>query len=278
MTTKNSILLIIKQKQGIEYNSLLNKLSSSYDNINSARAALSRALKDLSALGMIQRRGNNIFVTSKGIASLHTEMKSKLLMKLGTTMKSRDPISEIDAIVQQLHTLIERSKEDADLLKAAKGSSDFYISNLVSINKNLENKVKHFQYLQKILEQQIKTLEELNFNDSKTFRWDEKVLNTLKLLPKSTGTEIFTMECFNDNFLAKAKIIPGAKVQTNTIFLDVKKLPKALELISKNTALESNQVNLYFPLLKVSINYPEVSFIGPYEKVKEITKHTEKKK
>ena len=51
MTTKNAILLIVKQNNGIDYNSLLNKFSSSYSNINSARAALSRSLKDLISFG-----------------------------------------------------------------------------------------------------------------------------------------------------------------------------------------------------------------------------------
>ncbi|MFH1240030.1 MAG: hypothetical protein V1672_02330 [Candidatus Diapherotrites archaeon] len=273
MTTKNSILLIIKQNQGIEYNSLLNKLSSSYNSVNSARAALSRALKDLNALGMIQRKGNNIYMTNKGTAFLNTEMKNKLLIKLSNTVKTRNPISEIDTLVQQLHTLIERSKEDSDLLKAAKGSADFYISDLTTINMNLEKRTKHLHYLQKVLGQQIELLEKMNFNDSKTFKWNKKTYNALKALPKITDADSFIMECFNDTFFLHARTLEGAKTQTNNIFFDSKSLPHVLDLISKNTSFESNRVNLYFPLLKVSISYPDISFIGPHAKIKEITKN-----
>ena len=272
MTTKNSILLIIKQNQGIEYNSLLNKLSSSYNSVNSARAALSRALKDLNALGMIQRKGNNIYMNNKGTAFLNTEMKNKLLIKISNTIKARNPIAEIDTIVQQLHTLIERSKEDSDLLKAAKRSADFYISDLTTINKNLEKRTKHFQYLQKVFGQQIELLEKMNFNDAKTFKWNKKIYAALKALPKKTEADSFIMECFNDKFFLQARTLEGAKTKTNNIFFDSKKLPDVLELISKNTSFESNRVNVYFPLVKVSINYPDISFIGPYSKIKEITK------
>ena len=272
MTTKNSILLIIKQNQGIEYNSLLNKLSSSYNSVNSARAALSRALKDLNALGMIQRKENNIYATNKGTAFLNTEMKNKLLIKLSNTVKARNPISEIDAIVQQLHTLIERSKEDSDLLKAAKGSADFYISDLTTINENLEKRINHLHYIQKVLNQQIKILEKMNFNDAKKFKWDKKINAVLKSLPKKTDADSFIMECFNDSFFLQARTLKGAKTQTNNIFFESKRLSDVLDLISKNTSFESNRVNLYFPLLKVSINYPAISFIGPHSKIKEITK------
>lgn len=275
MTTKNSILLTIKQNQGIEYNSLLNKLSSSYNSINSARAALSRALKDLNALGMIQRKNNNIYATNKGTAFLNMEMKNKLLIKLSNTIKLRDPIAEIDTLVQQLHTLIERSKEDSDLLKAAKGSADFYISDLTVINKNLEKRTKHLQYLQKVFAQQIELLEKMNFNDAKHFKWDKKVYSVLKSLPKKTDADSLIMECFNDKFFLQARTIEGARTQTNNIFIDSKKLSDILELVSKNTSFESNRVNLYFPLVKVSIDYPDVSFIGPHSKIKEITKNLE---
>ncbi len=278
MTTKNSILLIIKQNQGIEYNSLLNKLSSSYNSINSARAALSRALKDLNAFGMIQKKGNNIYMTNKGTAFLNTEMKNKLLLKLSNTIKARNPISEIDTIVQQLQTLIERSKEDADLLKAAKGSADFYISDLTTINENLDKRTKHLQYLRKVLHQQIELLEKMNFNDAKKFKWNKKTHAALKALPKKTDADSFIMECFNDKFFLQARTLEGAKTKTNNIFFDSKKFPEVLELISKNTSFESNHVNFYFPLVKVSINYPDISFIGPHSKIKEITKNIETKK
>ena len=68
MTARNSILLIVKQQPGIEYNSLLNKIAGSYGSIESARAALSRSIRYLAALGLIARKKNKLFATGKGMA------------------------------------------------------------------------------------------------------------------------------------------------------------------------------------------------------------------
>ena len=88
MTAKNSILLIINQSPGIDYNSLLNKIAPNYSNINSARAALSRATKDLIVFGFVVKQRNNFFATDKAGALINSEMKNKLLMRLNQTINS----------------------------------------------------------------------------------------------------------------------------------------------------------------------------------------------
>jgi len=167
MTTKNSILLMVKQNPGIEYNSLLNKFSANYSNINSARAALSRALKDLSIFGLVRRQQNSFFATDKAILLVNSEMKNKLVLKLNQAITSKKPETEINLIVQRLSTLIERAKHDSGLLKAAKASSDFSISDLEKIEKKIESQENHLHYLRKVLKNQIKTLSELDFNETK---------------------------------------------------------------------------------------------------------------
>ena len=137
MTTKNSILLMIKQNPGIEYNALLNKYSANYSNINSARAALSRALKDLLIFGFLRKQENRFFATDKAIILVNSEMKNKLLLKLNSAINSKDPLSEINLIVERLSTLIERAKHDSGLLKAAKARSDFSISDLEKIETKI---------------------------------------------------------------------------------------------------------------------------------------------
>ena len=72
MTTKNAILMIVKQNSGIDYNSLLNKFASSYTNANSARAALSRSLKDLTAFGFLARKGNRFYLLEKGESEIYS--------------------------------------------------------------------------------------------------------------------------------------------------------------------------------------------------------------
>ena len=80
MTTKNAILLIVKQNPGIDYNSLLTKFASSYSNANSARAALSRSLKDLTTFGLLRKTDNKYFLMEKGQGEIHSEIKNKLAL------------------------------------------------------------------------------------------------------------------------------------------------------------------------------------------------------
>ncbi|MEM4363687.1 MAG: hypothetical protein QXS90_00245, partial [Candidatus Diapherotrites archaeon] len=87
MTTKSAILLIVKQNPGIDYNSMLGKFASSYSNLNSARAALSRSLKDLSALGMIEKKENKFYLLEKGQAEIYSAMKNKLVLNINALLK-----------------------------------------------------------------------------------------------------------------------------------------------------------------------------------------------
>lgn len=167
MAARDSILLIIKQAESIDYNTLLNRVSSNYGSLNSARAALSRTLKDLSAFGLVKRQGDNIFITDKGAAQLNLEMKSKLLTKLNQSINSKHRLFEVDGIVKNMHTLIERGKTDSDLLKAAKGSVGFYLRDLERLNEEINRQSAHLNYISKVLSSQINALSGLGFNDIK---------------------------------------------------------------------------------------------------------------
>src|SRR3989344_6568228 len=147
MTTKNAILLIVKQNPGIDYNSLLNKFASSYSNANSARAALSRSLKDLTVFAFLSRKENRYYLLDKGEGEIYSEIKNKLVIALNSVMKEKNPVKEIDQIVEKLQILIERGRQDRDLLKTSKSSLDFSISHLEDISGQLEKKVKHLEYL-----------------------------------------------------------------------------------------------------------------------------------
>lgn len=191
MTTKNSVLLIVKQFPGIEYNGVLNKISGNYGSVNSARAALSRALKDMNALGWIAKRDNHWFVTDKGQLILNSEMKNKLLFRLNQTVHE-EPLSEIDSIVEQLSILIERSKNDPDLLKAAKNAIRFSLSDLSSISEKVKARQSQLLYLSEVLEKQIKSLQELDFFDTRMVSPREKTLSLLQdIASKTNASELF---------------------------------------------------------------------------------------
>jgi hypothetical protein len=264
MTARNSILLIIKQCPAIEYNALLNKISPGYGSITSARAALSRALKDLSALGLIQRRKNQLFATDKGASEINREMKNKLLLKLNQLIGGRSNIQEIDTIVEMLHNLIERSKQDTDLLKAAKGSTDFFINDLVEMKRNLEKRANHLSYLGKVFEKQIQSLQELDFNDYRKMPFNSESTNLVSLLIEKFDSNEIIGEVQNKTFLEKVQEqFKEIRVQDRSVFFEKKHIPALLQLIEQNKELERNIVNLYFSSLKVKVDFPNIFFIGP---------------
>ncbi len=192
MTTKNSVLLIIKQFPGIEYHTLLSKTSANYGSVNSARAALSRALKDMNALAWIGKRDNHWFVTDKGQLILNSEMKNKLLFRLNQTIQTKENLNEIDAIVEQLSILIERSKNDPDLLKAAKNAVRFSITDLEEIQKRVTNRKTQLDYFCGILDKQIHALRELDFLDTRLVSPPEKIISIFQdLLSKNNPNELF---------------------------------------------------------------------------------------
>jgi len=271
MTARNSILLILKQNPGIEFNALLAKIASNYGNINSARAALSRAIKDLNARGLVKKKQKKIFPTDKGLALLGNEMKTKLILRLNSLVKHRNSDENIDSIVQLLSTLIERSKADVDLLKAARGNTSFFVSDLEKLKKALSNKANHLNYLTNVLAQQIEVLRKLNFSDNISFSWNQKTKNFVNLaIERTAGTDII-VECLNSDFLEKAKQkFFNQKVQEKSILLNKNQVIELMDLSEESVSLASNPINIYAGSIKVQLNHPNIFFIGPVQELLEI--------
>ncbi len=266
MTTKNSILLIIKQNSGIEYASLLNKVAANYSTINSARAALSRALKDLIAFGFVFKRGPHLFATEKATTTLNLEMKNKLLLRLNSSVKSRN-LSEIDSIVELLHNLIERSKEDTDLLKAAKGSTDFYISDIEKMENGIEGRRKHLAYLSKILGEQINSLKSLDFNDLIERNLDGILASMQKIISKEKLKDI-SVESSDEEFLKVISEKFYSKKRGRNVSIPVKSLKELLKLFSSE-AIKRNtlRANIYLSDRRVLLTPSKAYLIGPYSKL-----------
>ena len=272
MTTKNSLLLIMKQNPGADYISLLNKTSQSYGSINSARAALSRALKDLSAFGFVERRNNAFFLTEKGNLEINTQMKSKLLLRLNESIKSRNSLEEIDTIVKHLHTLIERSKADADLLKAARNSADFYIAELHDLLAKLQSKTEHFSYLQKVLAEQLETLKQFNFNDSCRMDFNEENFSKCIGFAKSQSTDSFIIETRNAGLLEKIAEAASTKPNANNLLLPIAEFKNVLDIIKQSLSSQSMQqdaLTLHFGAAKIEFRLPNIIIYGPYAVINE---------
>lgn len=190
MTSKTSILLIISQNPGIDYQAVLAKIAPNYANLNSARAALSRVLKDAVSFGMLQKKDHQLFLTDKGAAGLKVKMHDKLVLKLNQLMKVRSVASNPDALVQHLSVLLERGKMDPRLLDNARASVSFSVNDLTNVHAGLQENIRHLQYLEKTLSTQLHSLREFNFPSSHAKRVSEMLPHIPALVRLSSADEV----------------------------------------------------------------------------------------
>ncbi len=197
-------------------------------------------------------------------------MQNKLLLRINHIINRKDKPMHLDSAVELMQTLIERSKQDRDLLVAAKGSVDFYISDLVSLEKEVEKKIHSMHYLHKIFEHQIDSLKELDFPDFKEMGWNKETKKRINAIAKKLKAKVFTAECLNDNFKQKAGQHFNAKSRQNDLFLETKQLLKFLNFVENNSALQRNPVNLFVGGIKIKIDYPHVYVTAPYKQLQQV--------
>lgn len=190
MTSKTSILLIIQQNPGIDYQTLLSKIAPNYANLNSSRAALSRVLKDAVSFGMVNRQGHQLFLTDKGMAGLKVKMHDKLVLKLNQLMRVRSVSSNPDPLVQNLSVLLERGKMDARLLDNARASVNFSVNDVEKVHAGLQENIRHLQYVEKTLSTQIHSLKEQNFPSSHHATIQELLPHISKLVELSNAEDV----------------------------------------------------------------------------------------
>ncbi|MEK6942399.1 MAG: hypothetical protein AABW85_06085 [archaeon] len=254
---------MILQSPGIDYNSLLNKCSANYSNVNSARAALSRALKDFSIYGLVRRQSHNFFATDKAVIMVNSEMKNKLVLKLNQAVNSKKPISEINLIVQRLSTLVERAKHDPGLLKAAKGSVDFSISDLMRLGGEVDSQANHLSYIKGVLDSHIGTLCELDFNDVKKTDFSNAIVLSKTLLQK-IGLNEFFVETPSEQVAQKIEAGLEQKFKKNSLTVPAKELDKIFGSIQFLEVQEKKLVAVFLPPVKINFKENEAYFLGPY--------------
>jgi len=230
MVSRNSVLLIVKNKPGIRYTEILSNILGDYSSINSARAALSRSMRYLEALGLIKRKGNAVFITSKGLAMLYKEMKSKLILKLNDAVKAKNA----SETVKQLSVLVERSKIETDLLETAKKNIGFYICDLESIESDLEKQIKQLSYLSSVLTKQIEALKEMNFRN-KLMLDKERFANVCKtILEKEKPQELVVTA--QPEVLASLAEFLEEQVQKNALIIPNSKATRLVNFLSEKPA------------------------------------------
>lgn len=268
MTNKNSILLIVKQSDGISLHELFNKTAGNYSNPNSARAALSRAVKDLNALGLVHRTKNKVFLTNKGLREINKEMKHKLLLKLNEIVLRKNE-EDTDELLARLSTLIERSKQDEDLLKVAKNSSEFYLSDLEDLQKKLVKKTSHLNYLQKILSEQITVLQKMDFKEKKILPFEKESFTKILALAKEQKPKQLIIES-KQEFLPMIQHHVGGERKKDILLLEAKKLKPLLKFLEKEFLKENEfplAVSIIFSKITVTLNRNQIIVTAPYNKL-----------
>lgn len=252
MTFNNSILVKIKQNKGMEYNELFNSIVSSYNNQNSARAALSRSLKNLEAFGQIQRKGSQILLTDKGFASINFEMKDKLILRLNDLMKK--PMNDLEEVVRLLLIISQRGENDQDLLKNARDNTTFTITDIENLRREILMRKKMLTKMDALLSKQAQKLKELDFNEI----YSEKISFRLaERISKNVVGEIST-EIFDEELIAS---IPGEWKKQHKIIITGKDMQKLFSILLENP---SSRVILYLSGAKVILFGEKATFYGPY--------------
>ncbi|MBI4210183.1 MAG: hypothetical protein HY544_01595 [Candidatus Diapherotrites archaeon] len=268
MTTKNAILLIAKQNPGIDYNSLLTKFSHSYSNPNSARAALSRSLKDLTTLGYLVRKENRYSLLEKGEAEIYSEIKNKLVLGLNMEVGQKRAVDAIDSIVAKLQVLIERGRQDRDLLKTSKGSLDFPVSELDAISESLDKKVRHLEYISRVFSEQVRAMKELGFNDSFARAFDEHSVSSLLLVFSGQPDQEFIIEAEPQAVLGAICEKASAKARPGSVAVAKDSLRAALAVLSENKGLfNAGPARLFSSSLRAEFFPDRVVVSGPFNEV-----------
>ncbi|MFH0906472.1 MAG: hypothetical protein V1824_03990 [archaeon] len=280
MTLQDSILMQISQNK-TSSNDIFTRVRPNYSSISSAKAAMSRALKNLIAFGEIKKEGDFYSLTDKGKQIVDSKLKNKILININDQLKKSDKflsVQNIDEIIKNLQTFIERSKVDPTLLKIGKTSSSFYISNLDDLKLQIDSRISHLVYLKEVLTKQIEVLRELNFEDLFVINFDNRSFDTIKKLGVESSLKEIIIECNAidkttiDLFIDHPKFIKKGEfafiLQISDVDLLKEVLLKNLEMI-----LQTN-IKLYISELVIKLQQGKLYFSGPSYLITKIKKES----
>jgi len=257
MTFNNSVLLIIKQSPGIDYNELFTRISTRYKNPASAKSALARAIKDLVSFGLLKKEGTKLFVTDKGLASMNLEMKDKLVLRLNEEMKH--PLTSLDDIVRLLVVLSQRGSQDRDLLNNAKENASFSIKDIDELRGKIRAQRKYLKKMSLLLATQADKLKELDFNDSFSLPFDSSFAQKVTLF--CAGRKIIA-ETKDPDVLSKS---PEHWKKQGTISVEGENVALLLQLLS---SIPSAKAILYMPGLRINLMAGKANCFGSFKTIK----------
>jgi predicted transcriptional regulator len=278
MALSDSILLQISQKK-TNYNDLLTKMVSNYVSVNSAKAALSRALKNLVAFGEIEKNKNDYFLTEKGRQTIESKLKNKILININELLnksRKKSSLEHVDDIVKNLQIFLERSKQDVSFLKTGKTGSSFYISDLEILKKEIDSSVAHYTYISSVLTNHIKILQNENFEDYFVLNLDENLFLTFYFLIELYNIKELTIDCSNQypqtiSFFESNEVF--VKKNNFTFKLQLKNFEILKSLLLKDFERSlSIRFKIYLNDVLVKFSFGKVYFFGPFSIITKIKK------
>jgi hypothetical protein len=276
MVLSDSILLQINQKK-TNYNDLLTKMVSNYSSVNSAKAALSRALKNLLAFGDVEKKNDDYVLTEKGRLTIESKLKNKILININDLLeksRKKSSLEHVDDIVKNLQIFLERSKEDPSLLKTGKTSSNFYISDIESLKKEIDSSVSHYTYISSILTNHIEVLKKENFEDYLILNLDENLFSVLSFLIDYYSFKEITFDCTNQypqtiSFFQENDVF--VKKNDVTFKLDIDNLDKFKSLLLDDfEKCLSIRFKIYLNDVLIRFSFGKVYFFGPFSIISKV--------
>jgi len=279
----DSILLQINQKK-TSFNELLTRIIPNYSSTESARAALSRVIKNLVSFGYIQKTEDFFEITEKGKKIVESKLQNKMLNNINSIndlLQKSQPaksLQYLDDIVRNLQIFLERSKEDTTLLKIGKTSATFYISDLEDIKKNVETRLINFE---QSLDRQIMALKDLNFEDQFIINLDENAFSLIKELSENNNISELVIDC------DKTDINSGMLFETHSEFTkkpdnvfvlklsDIAILKKLL--LSRLDIIMQTRFKVYIKEIVIYLKIGKLYFTGPYNQILAIKENYQKK-
>jgi len=281
MALSDSILLQVSQKK-TSYNDLLTKMLSNYSSSGSAKAALSRALKNLIAFGDLQKDSDFYVLTEKGKITVESKLKNKILININDLLdksKKRNSLEFVDDIISNLQIFLERGKQDPSLLKIGKTSSTFYIYDLVNLKKEMDASVNHYLHLSNVLTNQINILQEKNFEDMLIINLDPNTFEIIKFLYEKYNVEEIILECSKE-YPETIKLFEETEGISKKGDLSFKINIKEVDLLAKKL-LDNFEITIlvkfkiYINEILISFSFGKVYLFGPFNLINEIREKRE---
>jgi hypothetical protein len=275
MTLSDSLLLHIGQNK-TTYNDLLTRILPNYSSKASAKAALSRSLKNLLSFENIQKLDSHYMLTEKGKKIVESKLKNKILLNINELLKNtnKNNLENIDEIIKHLQIFIERSKQDSMLLRIGKTSAAFYINDLVNLKNILEKKIKHYVHLNNVLEKQILVLQEQNFEDVSVLNLDSDSLNNIDKLADFYNISEIVIDCtttdekvckiFEENYVFEQKV-------KNTFILKTENLDVFKKILFSNLEdFLKTRFKIYINEIVITSEQNKLFFYGPHNLIVDI--------